>query len=125
MNLLRNSAKIIAHWDCSCKIRTNSTQAGKCAFRRMRDLTDETTCSFGRGRFGVSFLSYDRSGAPTCIGISMVPAPALGDYNNDGKVDAADYVSWRKTNINGAPGYTDWRSNYGNLAGRRRRHAQR
>lgn len=36
-----------------------------------------------------------------------------GDYNGDGKVDAADYVLWRKSNINGAPGYTDWRANYG------------
>jgi hypothetical protein len=35
-----------------------------------------------------------------------------GDYNNDGSVDAADYVVWRKT---GAipDGYTTWRSNFG------------
>jgi autotransporter-associated beta strand protein len=40
-------------------------------------------------------------------------APTLGDYNNDGQVDARDYVVWRKTGINGAQGYTDWRSNFG------------
>jgi hypothetical protein len=38
---------------------------------------------------------------------------APGDYNNDGKVDAADYVLWRKNDINGAQGYTDWRTNFG------------
>jgi len=41
----------------------------------------------------------------------------LGDYNMDGKVDAADYVLWRKNNINGAQGYTDWRNNFGAMAG--------
>jgi hypothetical protein len=37
----------------------------------------------------------------------------VGDYNADGKVDAADYVYWRKNNNNGAQGYTDWRANFG------------
>jgi hypothetical protein len=36
-----------------------------------------------------------------------------GDYNSDGKVDAADYVVWRKNNINGQQGYNDWRANFG------------
>jgi hypothetical protein len=46
-----------------------------------------------------------------------------GDYNNDGKVDAADYVIWRKggplENETATPGsvtaedYTAWRINYG------------
>jgi hypothetical protein len=40
-------------------------------------------------------------------------AGLTGDYNNDGKVDAGDYVVWRKTGINGAQGYTDWRANFG------------
>lgn len=39
-----------------------------------------------------------------------------GDYNSDSVVDAADYVIWRDTNINGAQGYTDWRNNYGSTA---------
>jgi hypothetical protein len=49
------------------------------------------------------------------------PAPTVddlpGDYNNDRKVDAADYVVWRKTNINGAAGYNTWRTNFGRTAG--------
>jgi hypothetical protein len=44
-------------------------------------------------------------------------APAFpmteGDYNHDGLVDAADYVVWRKTGINGQQGYDTWRANYG------------
>jgi hypothetical protein len=45
-------------------------------------------------------------------------SPGLaGDYNNDGSVDAADYVVWRKNNINGQQGYNDWRTNFGATAG--------
>lgn len=36
-----------------------------------------------------------------------------GDYNGDLIVDANDYAIWRKTNVLGDNGYTDWRSNYG------------
>ena len=39
-----------------------------------------------------------------------------GDYNGDGSVDAADYVLWRKENINGPSGYDDWRANFGKTA---------
>ncbi|MEX0610927.1 MAG: LamG domain-containing protein [Pirellulales bacterium] len=39
-----------------------------------------------------------------------------GDYNDDGSVDAADYVVWRKTGINGQDGYNDWRANFGMMA---------
>jgi hypothetical protein len=58
------------------------------------------------------------------------PAGEPGDYNNDGKVDAADYVVWRKTNGTGfdlpnevsgtTPGevtiddYNEWRERFGN-----------
>jgi hypothetical protein len=51
------------------------------------------------------------------IGHSSVSGGLTGDYNNDGKVDAADYVLWRKNDINGAQGYTDWRNNFGAMAG--------
>jgi hypothetical protein len=36
-----------------------------------------------------------------------------GDFNDDGVVDMADYVVWRKTGINGQQGYNDWRANFG------------
>ena len=45
----------------------------------------------------------------------------MGDYNGDGKVDAADYVVWRKNpNVVGGGdpiGYTTWRANFGNPPG--------
>jgi hypothetical protein len=47
--------------------------------------------------------------------IEAVDSPALpGDYNSDGKVDAADYVVWRKDpNAHGGDaGYTTWRTNF-------------
>jgi hypothetical protein len=40
----------------------------------------------------------------------------LGDYNEDGSVDAADYVVWRKTDGSQA-GYDLWRTNFGRMAG--------
>jgi hypothetical protein len=56
-------------------------------------------------------------------------APLVGDYNTDGRVDAADYAVWRKslglnvTPFTGADGdgngvvdggdYTAWRANFG------------
>lgn len=66
----------------------------------------------------------------------VIPAPKIhpGDYNDDGRVDAADYVAWRNTlgttglplgtaadgNGNGiidAEDYLVWRDHYGELAG--------
>jgi hypothetical protein len=35
-----------------------------------------------------------------------------GDFNNDGSVDAADYVVWRK-NLGGQEDYNIWRTNFG------------
>jgi hypothetical protein len=50
--------------------------------------------------------------------IEGLPDPGLdGDFNGDGAVNAADYVVWRKSNINGAQGYTDWRTNFGRTSG--------
>ena len=59
-------------------------------------------------------------------------APIVGDYNQDGAVDAADYAAWRKTlgqtgaglaadgNLNGevdAGDYAIWRAQFGRTAG--------
>jgi len=52
--------------------------------------------------------------SPTAI----VIVPTLpGDFNHDGTVDAADYVVWRKTGINGPTGYDTWRTNFGEPGG--------
>jgi hypothetical protein len=47
--------------------------------------------------------------------VDSAATPLTGDYNNDGAVNAADYVIWRKTN-GGAPNYTAWRTNFGATA---------
>jgi hypothetical protein len=60
-----------------------------------------------------SFAYIDFNAPPTPPGTGGL----TGDYNNDGSVDAADYVVWRKTNINGQQGYDDWRANFGRTAG--------
>jgi hypothetical protein len=45
-----------------------------------------------------------------------VPPGLDGDFNNDGKVDAADYVVWRKTD-GSQEGYNEWRTNFGRTSG--------
>jgi hypothetical protein len=48
--------------------------------------------------------------------IEAFDSPALpGDYNGDGRIDAADYVKWRKTPSahGGDAGYTIWRTSFG------------
>jgi autotransporter-associated beta strand protein len=52
--------------------------------------------------------------------ITLTPVGLAGDYNGDGKVDAADYVVWRKnpSGFGGDPaGYNTWRANFGNPPG--------
>jgi fibronectin-binding autotransporter adhesin len=61
--------------------------------------------------------------------ITLTPAGLPGDFNNDGKVDAGDYVTWRKNEVanaalpnDGGAGdqatrFTLWRTNFGNPAG--------
>jgi probable HAF family extracellular repeat protein len=47
----------------------------------------------------------------------LTPIPLPGDFNLDGTVDAADYVVWRKTGVNGPTGYDTWRTNFGEPGG--------
>ncbi len=53
--------------------------------------------------------------------VEYISSPGLaGDYNQDGKVDAADYVVWRKNPgaFGGDPaGYNTWRTNFGRTSG--------
>ncbi|HEY3392377.1 MAG TPA: PEP-CTERM sorting domain-containing protein, partial [Lacipirellulaceae bacterium] len=49
-----------------------------------------------------------------CSDLDCTPSTTTpGDHNNDGVVDAADYVVWRANNFNGQQGYDDWRTNFG------------
>jgi hypothetical protein len=62
---------------------------------------------------------YDEVLDATAIAALAAGLPALpGDNNGDGKVDAADYVVWRKNPGNFAPdAYATWRANFGNPPG--------
>jgi hypothetical protein len=61
------------------------------------------------------------------LALYAVPAGVPGDYNNNGVVDAGDYVAWRKggtlANEVADPGtvsaadYTEWRARFGNTQG--------
>jgi hypothetical protein len=52
--------------------------------------------------------------------VDYVTSPGLpGDYNQNGRVDAADYVLWRKTPsaFGGPGGYATWRTNFDRTSG--------
>jgi hypothetical protein len=69
-------------------------------------------------------LTWNTSALYTSGVLSVAPAGIPGDYNNNGTVDAADYVLWRKggplANEVDAPGtvnaadYIAWRARFGN-----------
>lgn len=69
----------------------------------------------------LTFEYYDVNAGSIVPGaIDFVEVTTLdGDYNDDGAVNAADYVVWRKNPAaNGGPqGYSTWRTNFGRSAG--------
>ncbi len=85
--------------------------------------------------FGVSDVNATTARHPSLafliidnVVVTDVSAGALGDFNEDGKVDAGDYVAWRKNTGGGAlpnddgaadqaARYALWRSNFGNPPG--------
>jgi hypothetical protein len=88
------------------------------------------TSVFGAGNNGDLQFTFGRTGSTTVTGtVTYVSGPGgvLGDYNNNGTVDAADYVLWRNggplQNEGATPGnvtpddYTFWRSRFGAIAG--------
>jgi virginiamycin B lyase len=57
------------------------------------------------------------SAADQLVVIRFVSDELPGDYSRDGSVDAADYVVWRKTGIDGPTGYGTWRTHFGEPGG--------
>src|SRR3954453_20164753 len=83
------------------------------------------TSGSAAGAVDVDFFAYKEGVVPPTL-------PGLpGDFNNDGKVDAADYVRWRKNNLTsnalpndgglgvpiGSSHYNLWRANFGHASG--------
>ncbi|HEY3392831.1 MAG TPA: hypothetical protein VGK58_08995 [Lacipirellulaceae bacterium] len=72
------------------------------------------------GKTGATFADFFTTtgtpGMPDYTLTSLLAPPGLdGDYNEDGRVDAADYVVWRKSGAAG--GYDTWRTNFGRTQG--------
>ena len=77
----------------------------------------------------ISFVLPEGVFLTSALAESLLPLP--GDFNDDGSVDAADYVVWRKNegtmntlpNDGGLPGpidddhYNLWRTNFGQSSG--------
>jgi hypothetical protein len=76
-----------------------------------------------------TFADHGNGGFTEATAFIVVPQrPLIGDYNNDGIVDAADYVVWRNAGSNDTvpnddtPGLVDasdyaaWRAHFGNAA---------
>ena len=63
--------------------------------------------NFGQLVFWASFTDGSQG-----VFVSNVVAHLPGDFNNDGTVDAADYVVWRKNDGTQA-GYDAWRAHFG------------
>jgi DNA-binding beta-propeller fold protein YncE len=77
------------------------------------------------GTFLNTFASPSQNGFTEATAFVVVPTQLVGDFSNNGVVDAADYVVWRKAPPNATlpnddtPGvvdasdYADWRANFG------------
>lgn len=75
----------------------------------------------------VMYVGDGPVGTSKSFNLTITPAGVPGDYNNNGTVDAADYVLWRNggplQNEVDAPGtvnaadYTAWRARFGNATG--------
>jgi len=64
---------------------------------------------------GAQFISPFFTGTGKLEVSNFIAPPLAGDYNDDGVVDAADYVVWRRTDGTQA-GYDLWRANFGMTA---------
>ena len=72
-----------------------------------------------------TFASPSQNGFTEATAFVVVPTPLVGDFNNDGVVDAADYIVWRNASptatlpndatpgVVDASDYADWRANFG------------
>ena len=79
-------------------------------------LTAGTIINNGLVLGGPAGAAFNLLVGPTSV-LLQAPTPGLsGDFNDDGLVDAADYVVWRK-NGGTQEEFTLWRSNFGNTLG--------
>jgi hypothetical protein len=77
-------------------IQDNRTAIFSSGSTSVRELTVSHD-SFGQLRMTDGSLTITNPDAPLEVGRERFPKGKQGDYNNNGIVDAADYVIWRKT----------------------------
>jgi phosphodiester glycosidase len=72
--------------------------------------------NFYNDAFAGQVLNSPSDGSERSVGVNVALfALPNGDYNQNGTLDAADYVVWRKS-IVGQSAYDAWRSKFGNAA---------
>jgi hypothetical protein len=66
-----------------------------------------------------TFTSVKDAAFELLLATDLLPPELAGDFNDDGKVDAADYVLWRKNPdaFGGPGGYGTWRADFGKPPG--------
>jgi hypothetical protein len=74
-------------------------------------LVDLSTASASNGTVGTSGTS--RVDNFSIYYYAILPEDLPGDFNEDGTVDAADYVTWRKLNEGDMVAYNEWVTNFG------------
>ena len=89
--------------------------------------TAQATGTYGSSLSSATFMLDEYFSGTGILTIMNIPVPVPGDYNNNGVVDAADYVLWRKggplqNEVNNpgtvdAQDYTEWRTRFGNTSG--------
>lgn len=98
------------HPDHAHALSTTGATLGNSSLQITRTVTGN---EFPAGSGNITF----RWGTQHNLDANVGGAAPQGDYNMDNAVNAADYVVWRKTGINGAAGYTTWRANFGATGG--------
>jgi autotransporter-associated beta strand protein len=80
--------------------------------------TTQVMGTYGSSLSGAMFMLDEYFAGTGILTVTSGPAVLPGDYNNDGKVNAADYVVWRKNPGAFPPdAYDTWRANFGNPPG--------
>ena len=104
--------------------RSRNVRAMEWLHANRRDPNGHYGRLWGRGGFQVTPLAEWHLNDQAAVarsylhtGLAMQAAPlAAGDYNEDGMVDAADYVVWRTTGGT-QQGYETWQANFGRTVG--------
>ncbi len=95
----------------------SATLDGLHGFTQSLSATDTTAGTLGTYTFNrLGFLLGNNLGTDQAkfsnLLVTFVPAALPGDFNDDGHVDAADYVTWRKMGGTDAQ-YNAWRTSFG------------